>query len=237
MWIWQSQLPGGGSGTGGRGLRSQSGNRSLGASVDRDIPRSPLAQPLHADEIGHRPGFSLLGSNIEPVLHTGDGALAPLSFFEFLSDEWILFIVRNGVATVADVNRAQVFFLFAGAAGPASARVIGPKPSRHTQWLFSNAKVLVKPVAAHRRGTHHTNRLVVDAEDLIGFAVGEWVGAQLRRPRVGVALAFEANQDRRGAVLVCLGVAARLMFPDPHVKTIVGHYAAQCAGSPAIAGY
>src|SRR3954451_7472037 len=103
MWIWQSQLPGGGSGTRGRRFGSQSGNRSLGASVDRDIPRSPLAQPLHADEIGHRPGFSLLGSNIEPVLHTGDGALA----------QWILFIVRNGVATVADVNRAQVFFLFA----------------------------------------------------------------------------------------------------------------------------
>src|SRR3954447_2158987 len=117
MWIWQSRLPGGGRGTGGLGLRSQSGKRSF--SADPSVVKSVLRRV-----------------------------------------------------------RAQ----------------------------NDNAEMLMKPVATHRCCADHSNEFVINAEDLASLARREWVRSEFGRPRTGVALALEADQNCGGPMLVRPGV-------------------------------
>src|SRR5262249_58706018 len=65
--------------------------------------------------------------------------------------------------------------------------------------------------------------VVIDSLDQMRFAVPPGSDAGMLGPRVGVALAAEAYQDRCRGVSVRLGIAAVLMLGDPEVEGVARH--------------
>src|SRR5262245_39540581 len=86
-----------------------------------------------------------------------------------------------------------------------------------------SAKVLVEPVAAHRRRADHTDRLVGLLLYLIALLAFPGLHAQMIGPGVTIALAFDTNEDRAGRMLMCLGVLTGLVLGDLHVEIRPGH--------------
>ena len=83
--------------------------------------------------------------------------------------------------------------------------------------------MLVKPVAAHGRGRDEAYRLVILAENPVGFAVLPRSGAERVRPSVGVALTLDADEHGGGGVLVRLRVPPSLVLADPQIKAVARH--------------
>src|SRR6202035_2881701 len=131
-------------------------------------------------------------------------------FPELLADRRILLVVGNGAAALAEIDRAEIHELLARAAGLAGALIVGSVPGGDAKSLLAGAEMLMEPVSAHRRGRDHADRLVVLAQDLVGFAVLPGRGAERFRPRIGVALALDADEHRRGGMLVRLRIASGL---------------------------
>src|SRR5262249_51092564 len=81
---------------------------------------------------------------------------------------------------------------------------------------------MVPTRAAGCRG-NEADRLVVDPLDEMRLTVPPRRDASMLRPRVGVALALDADEHGRRSVSVGLGVAAVLMLADPEVESIARH--------------
>ena len=108
--------------------------------------------------------------------------------------------------------------------GPGSRPgLCGPNQAVSRSGSFEAPKCWWNQRAPARRRRHHADRLVVDALDLALLAVLPRRDAQALRPRVGVALALEADQHRRRSVRVRLGIAAVLVLPDPQIEHVAGH--------------
>src|SRR6202030_2270966 len=88
----------------------------------------------------------------------------------------------------------------------ARALVVRAVPGGDTQPLFADAEMLVVPVAAHGRCGNETDRLVILAQDFVALAVLPRRGTERFRPRVGVALALDADEHGGRSVLVRLGI-------------------------------
>src|SRR6202040_992612 len=119
---------------------------------------------------------------------------------ELLADCRVLLMVGNRAAAFAQIDGAVIHQLLAGHARLAGALIVRAVPGGDAQALFADAEMLVIPVAAHWRGRDQADRLVILAQDFVGLAVVPRRGAEHFRPRVGVALAFDANQHGRGSV-------------------------------------
>ena len=83
--------------------------------------------------------------------------------------------------------------------------------------------MLVIPARPAGRRRHHADRLVIDALDLIALAVLPRREAELFRPRVSVAFAFYADENRSRGVRMRLGIMAVLVLADPQIKGVAGH--------------
>src|SRR5215471_6756322 len=83
--------------------------------------------------------------------------------------------------------------------------------------------MLVIPARTARSSRDKADRLVIDSLDQMRFAVPPGSDAGMLGPRVGVALAAEAYQDRCRGVSVRLGIAAVLMLGDPEVEGVARH--------------
>src|SRR5262249_13189718 len=153
---------------------------------------------------------------VELRIHPARDALLGERRGELLAQVRILLVIRDRTAAFAQVDGAIVHELLARAASLARTLVVGAMPGRHAQAFLADTEVLVEPVARHRRRRDETDRLIVLAEHLVGLAVFPRRGAERFRPRVGVALALDADEHRRRLVLVRLGVAAGLVLADPH---------------------
>ena len=81
----------------------------------------------------------------------------------------------------------------------------------------------VEPVAAIRRRGDEADRLVILPVDIFRLAVLPRRHAVAARPGVGVALALEANEDRRRHVRVRLRIAPGLVLADEAVEHVVRH--------------
>src|SRR6185369_13884986 len=110
-------------------------------------------------------------------------------------------------------------------AGPPALapRRVRSEPGGEAERLLARSEVRVKPVAAHRRRADEPDGLVVLPSHLVALAVLPRLLAEMRRPRVGVAFARQADEYRGRAVRVRLGVAAVLVLADPEIKTVAGH--------------
>jgi hypothetical protein len=62
--------------------------------------------------------------------------------------------------------------------------------------------MLMEPIAAHGCGRNEADRLVILAQHPIGLAVVPRRHAERFRPTVGIALSLDADEHRRGGVLV-----------------------------------
>src|SRR5262249_22913684 len=169
---------------------------------------------------------------VEFRIHPARDPFARERRLEFLANGGILLVIGDGAAAFAQVDGAIVHELLAGTAGLARALVVGPVPGGDAQALLADAEMLVEPVAAHRRGRDHTDRLVALTKPLVGVAVPPRRGAERFRPGIGVALALDADQHGGGGVLVRLGIAAGLVLADPQIEAVAGHERLD----PAVAG-
>src|SRR5262245_54306153 len=136
---------------------------------------------------------------VEIRLHARLGADACEGLFELLAQVRIFFVVGYRGTAIFHVDGAVIDGLFSGAPAIASGR-IGAEPSGESERFLARAKVSVKPVAAHRRRTDHSHRLVVLTSDFFRRAFLPWMGAQLGRPGIGVALAAKANEHGGGTM-------------------------------------
>src|SRR5204862_3318250 len=109
------------------------------------------------------------------------------------------------------------------AAGPPRPLIVGAMPRRDAQSFLADPEMLMEPVARHRRRRDETNRLVVLAQNLVGSAILPRRGAKRFGPRIGVALALDADEHGGRLVLVRLGIAPGLVLPDPDVEAVIGH--------------
>src|SRR5262249_32959166 len=134
-------------------------------------------------------------------LHPVLGAFALEGLAVLLCDVWIFHPVRDGRAALGNVHRGVVDVLLAGRAGLA-AGVVRAEPGGQAQRLLRAAEMLVEPARAAGRGRDHADRLVVDALDLVLLAVLPRIDAAPLGPRIGVALALDADQHRGRSVRV-----------------------------------
>src|SRR5579864_7160355 len=96
-------------------------------------------------------------------------------------------------------------------------------PGGDAQALLADAEMLVEPVAAHRRGRHHADRLIVLAQHAVGLAVLPWGEAEAVRPGVSITLALDADEHGGGSVPVSLRIAPGLVLPDPQIEAVAAH--------------
>src|SRR3954468_1355408 len=98
--------------------------------------------------------------------------------------------------------------------------------------------MLMEPIACHGCCCHHADRFVVLTHDFVAMTVLPRSGAERFRPRIGIALALHADEDRGRGMLVRLGIAAVLMLADPEIEAVVSHQRldAAIAGRAAIVG-
>src|SRR5437870_12600312 len=105
-------------------------------------------------------GSSQSGFLVERRFHPGGDSLLVQRLLVLLTQERIFVIIGNGGAAILEVDRAVVDILFPRPA-PATPRSVGSEPSGQAQRLLAGAEMRVEPVAAHRRGADHADRLVV----------------------------------------------------------------------------
>src|SRR5260221_4235137 len=109
----------------------------------------------------------------------------------------------NGGPARGHADRARVGMFDARRPRLVLAMVVGTVPADETQRLFASAEMRMEPIAAIGRGGDEADRLVILPVNLIALAVLPGRHPDLPRPSIGVALAFYADQDRRGHVRLC----------------------------------
>src|SRR3979409_1508654 len=129
---------------------------------------------------------------VELALHPARHVLGLELSLVFRADEGVLHPIRDGAAALGNIHGGVVGVLFAGGAWLA-AGIVRPEPGGEPQRVFRGAEMLVVPARAARRRRHHADRLVVDALELVGMAVLPRGHAVAFRPRVGIALALQAD--------------------------------------------
>src|SRR5580692_10659817 len=193
------------------------------------ISSAPLRAALHpgnatfSHHVAHHHFALARRSFVELRIHPTRQPFALERRLKLLADRRIFLVIGNGAAAFAEIDGAVIHQLLAGHARLAGALVVRAVPGGDAQALFADAEMLVVPVAAHRRGRDQTDRLVILAQNFIRLAVLPRRGAEHFRPRIGVALAFDADEHGGGGVLVRLGIAAGLVLADPQIETVLGH--------------
>src|SRR5580704_7562710 len=165
-----------------------------------------FAPPLHALR-----QLALVVLVVELRVHAVGGAFPRQDLVVFLDDERIFHPVGDGAAAFGDVHAGVVGVGFAGRAGLA-AGIVRSEPRGEPQWLLRAAEVLVVPARPAGCRRDEADRLVVDALDEMALAVLPRIDAGMLRPRVGVALALDADEDGGRGVGVRLGVATVLVL-------------------------
>ena len=145
-------------------------------------------------------------------------------------------MIGDRAAALLQVDRAIIHDRLARQARLARTRVVGAEPRGEAQRILRYAEVLVEPVPRHRRGGDHAAIFVVLPLHLVGKAILPRRGAETGRPCVGVALALQADQDRRRGMGMRLGITPRLVLADPQVEAVARHMRlhAAVAGGAAI---
>src|SRR5262245_53140071 len=141
---------------------------------------------------------------VERLLHLRLDAFLSQCLLVFLAKEWILEPIRNSGAPLGHVDSAFIGILLARHAGLVLAMVVGAIPTDQSQRFLADSKMRMKPVTAIRCGGDHADRLIVLAVDIFRLAVLPWRHPVASRPSVGVALALEADENRRGHMRVSL---------------------------------
>src|SRR5262249_58609223 len=141
---------------------------------------------------------------VERLAHARRPALLAQRFFVFVADKGVFQPIRNGGTALGHVDGALVSVFFARYPRLVLAMVVGTIPADQTQRLFASAEMRMEPVAAIGRSGDEANRLVILPINLIALAVLPRRHPVRPRPSVGVALAFDADQHRRGQVRVGL---------------------------------
>src|SRR5262245_2099484 len=159
---------------------------------------------------------------VELRLHPVVGAVAAQGLFVFAADERVLHPIRDGGAAFGNVHGGVIDMGLARRSGLA-AGIVRTEPGGEAQRLLRGAEMLVEPAGAAGRCRDHADRLVIDALDLGGLAVLPRRHAGALRPRIGVALALEADENGGRRVGVRLGIAAVLVLADPQIKHVAGH--------------
>src|SRR5207245_1169854 len=98
---------------------------------------------------------------IELRIHPAFNAFALERLGELLANVGILLVLGDRAAALAEIDRAVVHELLAGAAGLAGALVVRAMPRRDAQAFLADAEMLVEPVARHRRRRNQADRLVI----------------------------------------------------------------------------
>src|SRR5262245_51219366 len=140
--------------------------------------------------------YGVRGRLVERGIHARSHARFLQRLFVFLAQERVFEPVWNRSSALGHVNGAFVGVLFARHAGAVLAMVVGAVPADEAQRLFRDAEMGVEPVAAIGRRGDHADGLVILAINLVRFAVLPRPHANRTRPRVGVALAADADENR-----------------------------------------
>src|SRR5262245_25779416 len=86
-----------------------------------------------------------------------------------------------------------------------------------------SAKVLVEPIAPHRRGADHSHGLIGLFFYLITELCLPWLHPEAVGPSEAIALALDAHENRAGGMFVRLGVLPGFVLCDLHVEVSAGH--------------
>src|SRR5215471_18361386 len=163
------------------------------------MPTSAIALAAHSCRALHTASASpshLCWRAVQLLLHARGNALLFQRRFVFLAQEGILQPIRNCSAAFGHVDRALVGVLLPRHSRFVLAMIVGPVPTDEAQRLLADPEMGVEPIAAIRCRGNETNRLVILPIDLVGLAVLPGCHPDRPRPRIGVALAFDADEDR-----------------------------------------
>src|SRR5580704_18196515 len=128
--------------------------------------------------------------------HAVLGAFALHGLGIFAAQERILHVIGDRRAAFRNIHRGVIGVLLARRAGLA-AGIVRAEPCGEAECFLRGAEMLVIPARAAWRRRYHTDRLVIDALDLVHLAVLPRRQAEALRPSIGVAPAFDADQHRR----------------------------------------
>src|SRR5205085_1353426 len=109
--------------------------------------------------------------HVEIRIHAQRDTLALERLLVFPADVAVFQVIGDRTAALAQIDGAVIHDLLVGTTRLARARVVDAEPGGKPQRFRTGAEVLVKPVAAHRSGRDHADRLVILAQHFVGFAV------------------------------------------------------------------
>src|SRR5437667_5517187 len=186
--------------------------------------RAPSRAPYNTMRITPpSPTARSLGDGIEFLVPPELDALPPDRRLVFLSDMRVPVPVRDRVSAVLQVHGVVVEDLLPRPPRFApGAPAEWPEPGHQTQRLAAHAEMLMEVLTSHRRGANHANGLIVLAQHLLRLARFPGARADVARPRVGIALARDADQHGCGFVRVRLRVPPGFMLSDPMVEDVLG---------------